>query len=251
MPATAKSSTAQLNLATVTTKFLAFRKVSRAQRTLDVVDLNLPDVSYETEATWIKVPTAARDAVQRQGRCWRSSLHAASHALLNVLPLYILCTPADCGTECDHPADGRMRPSRLLLFDRQAGGNGVSAQVSVLFTELLEAGLELLESCDCDEIEGCPGCTHNLECAEYNIILDKQGAKTVLRECIAAEEKALGGRDEHLAALSAPAPPAIPVQCPAAALSAPAGLGCGGGGGCRLGCCNLSGGWVLPPRKET
>lgn len=56
-------------------------------------------------------------------------LHAASHALLNVVPLYMMCNATDMAAECDNPYDTRFRPERLLLYDKHPGGIGIAAQV--------------------------------------------------------------------------------------------------------------------------
>ena len=61
---------------------------------------------------------------------YREGLHAAMHAMLNVIPLHIMCGPGDMGAECDNPYSARFRPDRLLLFDKCPGGIGLSYKVS-------------------------------------------------------------------------------------------------------------------------
>lgn len=75
------------------------------------------------------MPQSARTALAAQGLPFRDGLHAASHALVNVLPLFLLCTSADLGTECDNPYDTRFRPERLLVYDKHPGGIGLAKQV--------------------------------------------------------------------------------------------------------------------------
>ena len=60
---------------------------------------------------------------------FREGLHAASHALINVVPLFLLCNSTDLGAECDNPYDTRFRPERLLIFDKHPGGIGLARQV--------------------------------------------------------------------------------------------------------------------------
>ena len=60
---------------------------------------------------------------------FREGLHAASHALINVVPLFLLCNSSDLGAECDNPYDTRFRPERLLIFDKHPGGIGLARQV--------------------------------------------------------------------------------------------------------------------------
>lgn len=88
-----------------------------------------PHDSPWVQATYIRVPPKARLAVRSAGLGWRDGLHAASHALLNCVPLHLLCEATDMGTECDNPYDSRLRPERLLLYDKHPGGIGLAAQV--------------------------------------------------------------------------------------------------------------------------
>ena len=81
------------------------------------------------QAAYIRVPRAARQRVKEAGLPFRDGLHAASHALLNVVPLYMMCNATDMAAECDNPYDTRFRPERLLLYDTHPGGIGIAAQV--------------------------------------------------------------------------------------------------------------------------
>ena len=80
------------------------------------------------QAAYIRVPHGARGALAAQGLPFRDGLHAASHALVNVLPLFLMCNAADLGTECDNPYDTRFRPERLLVYDKHPGGIGLAKQ---------------------------------------------------------------------------------------------------------------------------
>jgi hypothetical protein len=64
----------------------------------DTVDLFLPDVQFATEASYVRLPPLARQRVREAGLPFREGLHAASHALLNVLPLHLMSNPNDVGT---------------------------------------------------------------------------------------------------------------------------------------------------------
>ncbi|KAF5933693.1 hypothetical protein HYC85_029864 [Camellia sinensis] len=100
-------------------------------------------------AVWIRVPQSIKAAVEIKNLSFRAGLHAADHALLNVIPLYIICNSSDLASECVNPHDSRYVPERILLYDQHPGGTGISAQVQPIFTELLTAALELLTSCRC------------------------------------------------------------------------------------------------------
>lgn len=84
--------------------------------------------AFLLQAAYIRVPAMARLAAREAGCGWREGLHAASHAMLNCVPLHLLCDATDMGTECDNPYDSRFRPERLLLYDKHPGGIGLAAQ---------------------------------------------------------------------------------------------------------------------------
>ena len=42
----------------------------------------------------------------------------------------------------------RSKPSRVLLYDKQPGGPGISSQVRPIFGDLLEAARDLIKGCE-------------------------------------------------------------------------------------------------------
>ncbi|KAK9816796.1 hypothetical protein WJX72_005198 [[Myrmecia] bisecta] len=196
--------------ADVTVRWLGFHRIWQGSgEVFDTVDLFLPDVQYSTQAAYIRVPASARQRVQQAGLPFRDGLHAASHALLNVLPLYMMCNPHDMGTECDNPYDTRFRPERLLLYDKHPGGIGLAAQACPLFGELMQKALELLHNCPCQSDSGCPSCIQHTDCGEYNAVLHKGAGKIVLECTLQAEDEYRERRalQEAAAAAGNDAPP--------------------------------------------
>eukprot|EP00268_Persea_americana_P046728 TRINITY_DN4827_c0_g1_i3.p1 TRINITY_DN4827_c0_g1~~TRINITY_DN4827_c0_g1_i3.p1 ORF type:complete len:1290 (-),score=241.69 TRINITY_DN4827_c0_g1_i3:542-4087(-) len=180
--------TAQAHNCKVTTNWFGFYRIWRGSNQIfDAVDLSLPKYSYESQAVWIRVPQSIKTAVLLQDLCFRAGLHAASHALLNVVPMYIMCNSSDLGSECANPHDTRYIPERILLYDRHPGGIGISAQARPLFRELLSTALEILTTCCCSSDAGCPNCIQSLSCGEYNEVLDKTAAIMILKGVIDAE----------------------------------------------------------------
>ena len=135
----------------------------------------------------MRVPASARAALRERKLPFRDGLHAASHALLNVLPLRLMCGTLDMGTECDNPYDTRFRPERLLVFDKHPGGIGLAGQAHAAFGELLELALELVRGCDCAGAWGCPACVQHGGCGEYNAVLHKEAAVAILELTLAAQ----------------------------------------------------------------
>ena len=187
--------TACCETALVTVRFLGYQRIwQRSGKRFDFVELHLPDVLFETQATYVRVPPAALVECAARGLDHRASVHAASHAVLAVLPLHLLCNARDVGADCDSPLGTRFRVERLLLYDKQqAGGVGLCSQAAPMFRLLLERALELVSSCPWDG--GCPSCVHHVECPSYNAMLCKAGAEVVLKHILQAEGASNGVLD--------------------------------------------------------
>eukprot|EP00192_Tetraselmis_astigmatica_P001777 CAMPEP_0117690540 /NCGR_PEP_ID=MMETSP0804-20121206/25183_1 /TAXON_ID=1074897 /ORGANISM="Tetraselmis astigmatica, Strain CCMP880" /LENGTH=1807 /DNA_ID=CAMNT_0005503597 /DNA_START=438 /DNA_END=5863 /DNA_ORIENTATION=- len=172
----------------VTVRWFGFNRVWKNSGVVfDSVPLHLPDVAYETQAVYIRVPPSARLECKEAGLPFRDGVHAAAHAILNVIPLYLTCSSVDLATECDNPYDMRYRPERLLIYDTHPGGIGLAQQLHPLMGALLPRALELVEQCGCTSEHGCPSCTQHARCLEYNAVLHKAAAKVVLTNVLRHE----------------------------------------------------------------
>jgi DEAD/DEAH box helicase domain-containing protein len=230
-PAQFDGTTAQCAECEIRVAFSAYHKIWQGTgQVFDTVGLSLPDVVYRTRAAWIRVPDAARRECDNLGLDFRAGVHAATHAVINALPLFLMVNQSDCGAECDDPQRKHYKPTRVLIFDRQPGGVGIAERAAPMFPKLLRAAAELIEECrDCrgeDEAEGggdgdkaegggdgngdgkpktsaslstpagdrsgCPGCVHYLACDVYNVALDRAAALVVLRSIMDAEETTFG-----------------------------------------------------------
>ena len=221
-PAQFDGTTAQCAECEIRVAFSAYHKIWQGTgQVFDTVGLSLPDVVYRTRAAWIRVPDAARRECDNLGLDFRAGVHAATHAVINALPLFLMVNQSDCGAECDDPQRKHYKPTRVLIFDRQPGGVGIAERAAPMFPKLLRAAVELIEECrDCrgeDEAEGggdgngdgnpttsaslsmpagdrsgCPGCVHYLACDVYNVALDRAAALVVLRSIMDAEETTFG-----------------------------------------------------------
>jgi len=149
-----------------------------------------------TFATWIPVPEDVQRLIKEQSQTWdpaympweehlRGGLHAASHALINVLPLFARTSANDALTVCDYPAARRYRPRYILIGDRCKGGNGLSLQAYRVFRLLILAAIDLIEACTCTSFRGCPSCVQMMSCAQFNIVLDKKAGLTILKGMLA------------------------------------------------------------------
>ncbi|KAB2002046.1 hypothetical protein ES319_D11G038700v1 [Gossypium barbadense] len=188
--------TAQANPCSVTTTWFGFRRIRRgSNQVLDTVDLSLPRYSYESQAVWISVPQSLKIIVEKK-YSFRAGLHAACHAVLHVVPLYMRCNLSDLAPECPNPYDSRFFPERILLYDQHPGGTGVSKQIQPYFTELLHSALELLTCCHCSSDTGCPNCVQNLACQEYNELINKDAAIIIIKGVLDAEKTYFEGHPD-------------------------------------------------------
>ncbi|CAL5061725.1 unnamed protein product [Urochloa decumbens] len=181
--------TAQANDCTVTTKWFGFYRISKSSNKIsDSVELNLPPYSFVSQAVWVRIPHSVKISVEERKLQFRGGSHAASHALLNIVPLHMMCSASDLGTECANPHETRGIPDRILLYDRHPGGIGIASQAQMLFGELLLAALELVSTCNCTSAAGCPNCIQSLTCSEYNEVLDREAAILILKGVIDSEK---------------------------------------------------------------
>ncbi|KAG0545730.1 hypothetical protein BDA96_02G387400 [Sorghum bicolor] len=188
--------TAQANDCTVTTKWFGFYRISKSSNKIsDSLELNLPPYSFISQAVWVRIPHSVKITVEERKLEFRSGSHAASHALLNVVPLHMMCSASDLGTECANPHETRGIPDRILLYDRHPGGIGIVSQAQMLFGELLLAALELVSTCNCTSAVGCPNCIQSLTCSEYNEVLDKEASILILKGVIDYERSYFEAED--------------------------------------------------------
>ncbi|CAH8270442.1 unnamed protein product [Arabidopsis lyrata] len=182
--------TPQSHACRVTTKWFGFLRIRRKNNeVIDDVELSLPSYTYESQAVWIHVPMSVKLAVETAKLPFRAGLHAACHALVNVVPVKVTCNYSDIAPECPNPQEQRYFPARILLYDRHPGGTGISAKIRPFFTELLKDAGELLKSCGkCPAETGCPKCVQTFGCRGYNELLHKKAAIMIIQGVLEAKE---------------------------------------------------------------
>ena len=82
---------------TVTEQVVGYQKRAiRDSATLDLVALDLPETTFETEAVWYLPGPEPLDGLEAMPRLL-GSLHAAEHAMIALLPLWAMCDRWDIG----------------------------------------------------------------------------------------------------------------------------------------------------------
>jgi len=152
------------------------QKGIRDQAVLATVALDLPPTVFETEAIWF-VPTDRQLEGLEAMPTLLSSLHAAEHSLIALLPLWAMCDRWDIGglSTNVHPDTGAPT---VFVYDGHPGGVGITERGFEQFEGWVADTLRMLDGCPCER--GCPSCVQSPKCGNLNEWLDKDGARTLL-----------------------------------------------------------------------
>jgi DEAD/DEAH box helicase domain-containing protein len=161
----------------VTERVVAYqRKNIRDQATLATIELDLPPSVFETEAVWY-VPSERQLDGLEQMPVLLSSLHAAEHSMIALLPLWAMCDRWDIGGLSTnlHPDTGAPT---VFVYDGHPGGVGIAERGFEQFEGWVADTVRMLEGCPCER--GCPSCVQSPKCGNLNEYLDKAGAWRLL-----------------------------------------------------------------------
>jgi DEAD/DEAH box helicase domain-containing protein len=161
----------------VTEQVVAYqRKSIRDQATIDTVQLDLPATTFETEAVWY-VPSARHlDGLEAMPTLL-SSLHAAEHSMIALLPLWAMCDRWDIGGLSTNVHQDTGEPT-VFIYDGHPGGVGIAERGFDQFEGWVADTVRMLEGCPCER--GCPSCVQSPKCGNLNEWLDKAGALKLL-----------------------------------------------------------------------
>jgi DEAD/DEAH box helicase domain-containing protein len=161
----------------VTEQVVAYeRKTVSGQERIELVQLDLPETNFTTEAIWF-LPEAHQLAELSEMPKLLGTLHAAEHALIAMLPLWAMCDRWDIGglSTNIHPQTGRPT---VFVYDGHPGGIGITERGFDEFEGWVADTAALIRGCPC--ADGCPSCVQSPKCGNLNDMLDKQGALTFL-----------------------------------------------------------------------
>lgn len=176
-------------------------KVNRRGEIMEAVEVDNPPIIMKSKGFWIDVPFAALELIQDKSLNAAGGIHAAQHAIMNMLPLFIsggaTTNPnakftsnigdAELMTECKAPEkefaqrqSRRKRPGRLIFYDSRGGehGSGMAAKTFEYIDAIIYATYERVSQCDCEW--GCPSCVTASFCSENSLVMSKPAAIIVL-----------------------------------------------------------------------
>jgi DEAD/DEAH box helicase domain-containing protein len=153
------------------------RKSIRDQATIATVELDLPPTVFETEAVWYLPTSRQLDGLDEMPTLI-STLHAAEHSMIALLPLWAMCDRWDIGGLSTNIHQDTGQPT-IFIYDGHPGGVGIAERGFDQFEGWVADTARLLEGCPCER--GCPSCVQSPKCGNLNEHLDKGGALTLLR----------------------------------------------------------------------
>lgn len=170
----------------VTERITAYEKrKTSGQELIGTVDLELPQLHFETVGVWLEIPDEIRKIIQGQSLNFMGGIHALEHAAISMFPLFALCDRDDIGgiSTPDHP---QVCKPAVFIYDGHPGGVGLSHRAFDIIEELLEKTLDLVETCPCED--GCPSCIHSPKCGSGNKPLDKTACIKTLQFMLMPEK---------------------------------------------------------------
>lgn len=165
-----------------------FFKVDKKRRILDAVQVDNPPIVIFSKGMWLDVPKCAIDILNSRRLNVAGAIHAAEHAILSLMPNFVISMPGDVRTECKvaikefaKKETSRKRPARLTFYDAKGGqhGSGIAAKAFEFIDLLLNQACERVEACHCHE--GCLECCCSERCKEANQVMSKAGAEVILK----------------------------------------------------------------------
>jgi DEAD/DEAH box helicase domain-containing protein len=168
-----------------------FFKLDKKRRILDAVEVDNPPVIIMSKGMWLDIPKAALDILQSRKLNIAGAIHAAEHAVLSLMPNFVVSMPGDVRTECKlgkrefSPKETtRKRPARLTFYDSKGGasGSGISTKAFEFVDLLLKQAVRRVEACCC--FEGCVECVTSDLCKHANEVMSKAGSEVILKSLL-------------------------------------------------------------------
>ncbi|KAH8597099.1 DEAD/DEAH box helicase-like protein [Bisporella sp. PMI_857] len=171
-----------------------FFKIDAKRRILDAVEVDNPPIIRFSKGVWLDVPKAALEILVEHRLNVAGAIHAAEHAVLSLMPNFVVSMPGDVRTECKAPKKefakketARKRPARLTFYDTKGGvnGSGISTKAFEFIDLLLKQAIRRVEGCAC--LEGCTECVASELCKHNSEVMSKAGAEVILRALLGME----------------------------------------------------------------
>ncbi len=171
----------------VTERYTGY-KVKRKDTVIAIEPLELPPLTFRTKAFWIVLPGDFCGDASAASPGFAGGLHGAEHAIIAMMPLYVMCDRWDVGG-LSSPAFGERGVPAIFVYDGYEGGIGLAEKAFTLLPDLFRASRSLVRDCRCNE--GCPSCIYSPKCGNDNVPLDKEATVSILDSLAGKEEEKL------------------------------------------------------------
>jgi len=154
-------------------------KIKRGDTIIGVEPLNLPSLTFRTKAFWLVPSPNTEQHVLKGNLDLAGGLHGAEHALIALMPLYVMCDRWDIGG-LSSAAYGENGEPVIFVYDGYEGGIGLAEKAYEILSDLFATAHALVRDCRCDD--GCPSCIYSPKCGNDNQPLDKIATTLILGE---------------------------------------------------------------------
>ncbi|KAI1096043.1 P-loop containing nucleoside triphosphate hydrolase protein [Rostrohypoxylon terebratum] len=178
----------------ITQNVFGYFKVDKKRRILDAVQVDNPPIIRHSKGMWLDVPKLALDILVDRRLHVAGAIHAAEHAIISMMPNFVISMPDDVRTECKsglkefaRKETSRKRPARLTFYDARGGanGSGISTKAFEFIDLLLVQALKRVQHCHCQT--GCPECVCSEFCKEANEVMSKAGSEVIIQALLNME----------------------------------------------------------------
>jgi DEAD/DEAH box helicase domain-containing protein len=173
----------------VITNWLMFKKVKfQTRESIGYEGLQLPTYTLETTALWLVPPASSFEKCRQYAREPSDGLVGIANLMLEVLPLFVMCDPADVGTVVE---SSNLGAPALFVYDKYEGGIGFAEKAFTMIEEIMQAVLRIVQECLCKT--GCPSCvgaavtvatTSGAESGVRDRLPDKEAALIILHDLL-------------------------------------------------------------------
>ncbi|KAI1322235.1 hypothetical protein F5Y16DRAFT_386951 [Xylariaceae sp. FL0255] len=172
----------------ITQNVYGYFKVDKRRRILDAVQVDNPPIIRHSKGMWLDVPKKALEVLVERRLNVAGAIHAAEHAVMSLMPMFVISMPGDVRTECKtglkefaQKETSRKRPARLTFYDAKGGanGSGISTKAFEFVENLLVQALDRVQGCYCEA--GCPECVCSELCKHANEVMSKAGSSVILK----------------------------------------------------------------------
>mgnify|MGYP005809609859 CR=1 FL=1 len=171
----------------VTETLKGYRKIStKTSEKVQDIELLKEPISFVTKGICIVIDEGILEDLKLNKLNPMGSIHASEHALISLIPTFLLCDRSDIGG-ISYPIHPQLSTPAIFIYDGYAGGIGLTNRVYDIVEELITKTTEHVKSCNCSD--GCPSCIYSPKCGSGNYPLDKKGCIALFDKLLDKSEK--------------------------------------------------------------